>query len=161
MIDSWLLDEEDEMTRRRARQAERRERRMTSRVPRKNVFVSFDYDNDARLKDALIGQSKYPNSPFEVRDYSMKEAAPQSQWRKEASRRIGLCSVVVVMCGQWTDRATGVSTEIEIARQLRKPYFLLSGYSDKRCVKPRAAHPTDKIYRWTWDNLEALLAGRR
>ena len=134
---------------------------MVSRNPRKNVFVSFDYDNDARLKDALIGQSKYPNSPFEVRDYSMKEAAPQSQWRKEASRRIGLCSVVVVMCGQRTDRATGVSAEIEIARHLGKPYFLLAGYSDKQCVKPRAANSSDKIYSWTWNNLEALLAGRR
>lgn len=157
----WLLDEEDEKMRRHWAKEEERQRRMISGVPRKNVFISFDYDNDARLKDALIGQSKYPNSPFEVRDYSMKEAAPQSQWRREARRRMDLCSVVVVMCGQQTNRASGVSAEIEIARELRKPYFLLAGYSDKWCVKPRAAGPSDKIYRWTWDNLEALLAGQR
>lgn len=158
----WWLDEEDEeMGRHWAREAERRKRRMASRVARKNVFVSFDFDNDARLKDALIGQSRYPNSPFEVRDYSMKEAAPQSQWRREARRRMDLCSVVVVMCGQHTNRASGVSAEIEIARELRKPYFPLAGYSDKQCVKPRAARPSDKMYSWTWDNLEALLAGQR
>ena len=27
------------------------------------VFVSYDYDNDAALKDTLIGQSKLPDSP--------------------------------------------------------------------------------------------------
>ena len=128
---------------------------------RRNVFISFDYDHDISLKNALVGQSRYQNSPFDVRDYSMKEAAPQSQWRGEARTRIDLCSVVVVICGQHTNKAAGVSAEIGIARELDKPYFLLGGYSDKKCVKPRAARPSDKIYRWTWDNLVALLNGRR
>ena len=128
---------------------------------RQNVFVSFDYDHDARLKDALIGQSRYPKSPFNVRDYSMKEAAPQSRWRAEARRRMGLCSAMVVICGQHTNWAAGVSTEVEIARDLRKPYFLLAGYSDRNCAKPKAARASDKIYSWTWNNLEALLEGRR
>lgn len=128
---------------------------------RQNVFISFDYDHDSRLKDGLVGQSRYPNSPFSVADFSMKEAAPQARWKSEARRRMGLCSVVVVMCGQHTDRAAGVSAEIEIARELGKPYFLLAGYSDKKCVKPRAAKSSDKIYNWTWKNLELLLAGNR
>ena len=156
---TWWLYEEDERRRREATERERRMRRATA--ARQNVFVSFDYDNDARLKDALIGQSRYPNSPFNVRDYSMKEAAPQAKWKAEAGRRIGLCSVVVVMCGQHTDRAAGVSAEIGIARDLGKPYFLLAGYSDRKCAWPRAASSSDKMYRWTWDNLEALLEGRR
>lgn len=37
---------------------------------KKKVFVSFDFDNDARLKDFIIGQAKNPDSPFEVSDYS-------------------------------------------------------------------------------------------
>ncbi len=41
------------------------------------VFVSFDFDNDKKLKDFIIGQSRNPDSPFEVADFSMKEAAPQ------------------------------------------------------------------------------------
>ena len=125
------------------------------------MFVSFDYDNDASLKNGLIGQSRYPNSPFDVADFSMKDAAPQSRWRQEAKRRMALCSVVVVMCGQHTNKASGVSAEIEIARELKKPYFLLAGYSDKVCVKLKAAKSTDKMYKWTWDNLVMLLNGRR
>lgn len=35
------------------------------------AFISFDYDHDARLKDLLIGQSKLPDSPFEVHDWSI------------------------------------------------------------------------------------------
>ena len=158
----WWLYEEDDRRRHEERERQERERKMSYWPhPRQNVFVSFDYDNDARLKDALIGQSRYPNSPFNVRDYSMKEAAPQSQWRAEAKRRIGLCSVVVVMCGQHTDKAAGVSAEIGIARDLGKPYFLLAGYSDRKCARPRPATRYDKMYNWTWDNLEALLEGHR
>ena len=156
-IPIWILDEDDE---RRGRQ-----RRGTDEVAKKdkrqNVFISFDYDNDARLKDGLIGQSRYPNSPFTVADFSMKEAAPQSRWKQEAEKRIDLCSVVVVMCGQHTDKAAGVSAEIKIARKLGKPYFLLKGYPDKTCAKPRSAKSSDKMYRWTWDNLEQLLHGAR
>ena len=125
------------------------------------MFVSFDYDNDVQLKGALIGQSKYEHSPFEVADFSMKEAAAQSKWKKEAKKRIDLCSVVVVICGRHTDRAAGVSAEIRIARDLGKPYFLLRGHPDKKCVKPKAAKSSDKMYTWNWDNLVKLLNGRR
>ena len=36
----------------------------------KRVFISFDFDNDKRLKDFIIGQSKLPDSPFEVIDHT-------------------------------------------------------------------------------------------
>ena len=41
------------------------------------------------------------------------------------------------------------------------PYFLLAGYADKTCVKPMAARPSDKLYKWTWDNLKSLIVGNR
>ncbi|MXX53620.1 MAG: hypothetical protein F4Z35_06755 [Dehalococcoidia bacterium] len=131
------------------------------REKRHNVFISFDYDNDLQLKEGLIGQSRNDNSPFEVADFSMKEAAPQSKWRAEARRRISRCSVVIVMCGRHTDQAPGVSAEITIAREIGKPYFLLRGYSKWTCVKPKGAKASDKMYNWTWKNLELLLDGRR
>ena len=138
-------------------------RRIDNRLEprRRNVFISFDYDHDKQLKDGLVGQSRYPNSPFTVSDFSMKSPAAQSRWKSEAKKRIDMCSVVIVMCGQHTDRAAGVSAEIEIARELNKPYFLLQGYSNRRCVRPRAALRSDKMHRWSWDNLKALLDGRR
>lgn len=123
------------------------------------VFVSFDYDNDATLKDFLIGQAKLPDSPFNISDLSIKIASPT--WKVEAKNRMSRSDVVAVICGQYTHLATGVSEEIRIAQELSKPYFLLKGYKDKTCTKPVAAKSTDKIYNWTWDNLKTLIRGGR
>jgi hypothetical protein len=35
-------------------------------MAKKRVFVSFDFDNDKVLKDFIVGQSRLPDSPFEV-----------------------------------------------------------------------------------------------
>ena len=39
----------------------------------KRAFISFDFDNDEDLRNALVGQSKMSDSPFEIADYSVKE----------------------------------------------------------------------------------------
>jgi hypothetical protein len=75
--------------------------------------------------------------------------------------RIRSCEVVIVMCGEYTHTAAGVSVEVQIAQEEKIHYFLLWGRSDKQCTKPVAALSTDKIYKWTWDNLKALIAGSR
>ena len=51
------------------------------------VFCSFDFDNDKGLKDALIIQSKLDDSPFEIADWSLKEAAPNQLGKKRPRRR--------------------------------------------------------------------------
>ena len=134
---------------------------MVRQQRRTRVFISFDFDNDARLKDALIGQSRYPNSPFEVADWSLKEKQPERNWEQKAKERIRMAQAVVVMCGERTNRALGVAKELSMAQQLGKPYFLLAGHSDRKCSKPSTSKSTDKVYNWTWKNLEALFAGRR
>jgi hypothetical protein len=68
---------------------------------------------------------------------------------------------VAVICGEHTDTATGVSAEIQIAQEEAVPYFLLKGYADKICKLPKAAKASDKLYKWTWDNLKSLIAGNR
>ena len=35
-------------------------------MAKKRVFISFDFDNDDRLKDLLVGQSRNPDTPFEL-----------------------------------------------------------------------------------------------
>ena len=129
-------------------------------MAKKKVFISFDYDHDEGLKHLLVGQSKNPDSPFELADWSIKEAIDEN-WKKKARSRIKSVDVVIVICGQHTNTATGVSAEVKIAQEENVPYFLLKGYSDKTCVKPTAAKSTDKIYTWTWDNLKLLIGGNR
>lgn len=122
-------------------------------------FVSFDYDNDANLKDLLIGQSKNEDSPFEISDWSIKEAS--SDWKDKARMRIRNSEVVIVICGKNTNEATGVAIELSIAQEEGKDYFLLAGYSDGSCKKPTSAKSSDKVYKWTWDNLKNLIHGGR
>jgi hypothetical protein len=55
-----------------------------SQVGKKRVFVSFDFDHDRVLKDFIIGQARLPDSPFDVVDNSLKEAAPERDWSPTA-----------------------------------------------------------------------------
>jgi hypothetical protein len=123
------------------------------------VFVSFDYDYDQDLKNLLVGQAKNPDSPFEISDWSIKDAS--YDWKTKARDRIRRCGVVVVICGLNTDKATGVAIELEIAQEEKCDYFLLWGRSEGTCKKPTTAKAGDKIYKWTWDNLKSLIGGSR
>jgi hypothetical protein len=124
------------------------------------VFTSFDYDHDEDLRTLLVGQAKNEDSPFELADWSVKEPFT-GDWKKKVRERIRKVDQLIVICGEHTDTATGVSAELEIAQAEKKPYFLLWGRSSKTCVKPKAALATDKIYKWTWDNLKTLIGGGR
>src|SRR4051812_10464036 len=42
-------------------------------MAKKRTFISFDYDNDQFLKEALVGQAKNADSPFDFADHSNKE----------------------------------------------------------------------------------------
>lgn len=123
------------------------------------VFISFDYDHDEDLRVMLLGQAKNPDSPFNVADWSIKEES--SDWKDKARARIKRVQQVIVICGKYTDSATGVNAEIKIARDEKKPYFLLGGRAAGGNKKPTAALDSDKIYDWTWPNLKKLIAGAR
>ena len=123
------------------------------------VYISFDYDHDDDLKVMLVGQARNPDSPFDIVDHSVKAAS--ANWKDDARTRIRRSQQVIVLCGEHTDTATGVSAEITIANEEVKPHFLLRGRSDKSCKRPTAATTDEKIYNWTWDNLKKLVAGSR
>lgn len=126
----------------------------------KKTFISFDYDNDEFLRTALVGQSKNPDTPFEIVDRSVKEAL-SGDWKTKVKGRIQRADLVVIMCGEQTHTAKGVAVELAMAQELGKPYFLLKGYSERACTKPTTAKSTDKMYNWTWDNLKILVGGGR
>ena len=124
------------------------------------TFISFDYDNDVNLKTMLVGQAKNDDSPFEITDMSIK-APIDKNWTDNARKRIKSCDVVAVICGNHTDKATGVAIEVKIAQEEKVPYFLLCGQTDGRYKKPTSAYNSDKVYTWTWKNLKALIGGAR
>ena len=130
---------------------------MTTKV---RTFISFDYDNDEDIKKMLVGQSKLEDSPFEISDWSVKDPLT-GDWKKKVKEKIKKVAVVIVLCGENTDSATGVSDEIKMAQDENISYFLLKGRKDKTCKKPKNTKSTDKIYNWTWNNLKLLIGGSR
>ncbi len=129
-------------------------------MAKKRAFISFDFDHDEGAKTMLAGQAKHPDSPFEFVDASVKDHLT-GDWEAKVRRRMDNIDVVIALCGTRTHSASGVAKELKIAQAKGKDYFLLAAYTDKTCTKPKAARTTDKVYRWTWDNLKALIGGAR
>ena len=125
-------------------------------MAKKKVFVSFDFDNDKALKDFIIGQAKLDDSPFEVSDFSLKEAAPEKEWLAKAKAAISRAEVFIVMLGSKTKNAPGVLKEVKLANELNKTKFQLIGYRDGS--EDWAVPNAGRVYRWNWDNLKKLLA---
>ena len=119
------------------------------------VFISFDYDHDARLKDLLVGQAKNSDSPFFIEDWSIKEE--MKGWKADAERRIQRSKLVLAICGRHTSSAVGVAAEIGIARQVGVRVILLRGYKDGKVERPAGTSWFfDTMHDWTWDNLRRL-----
>lgn len=118
------------------------------------VFVSFDFDNDKKLKEFIIGQSKLPSSPFSVIDHSLKEAAPEHNWKAKARTAIKRSDIVLVMVGPQTHRAPGVLAEVAMAREEGKRIVQVIGYKDGNYT---AVPNAGRLYRWSWENMKKLL----
>lgn len=129
-------------------------------MARQKVFVSYDFDNDATIKMFLVNQSKHDDTPFDIWDSSVK-AHMEGDWEAKVKAKIRNVDIVCVLCGEKTHTAKGVAIELQIAKDLDKPYFLLKGYKDLACTKPTTAPTTDKMYNWTWENLKNLIHGGR
>ncbi|MFX0202092.1 MAG: TIR domain-containing protein [Candidatus Hodarchaeota archaeon] len=127
---------------------------------KKRAFISFDYDHDLDLKTLLVGQANKQDSPFNTADFSIKEAISKD-WKPKTTTRIKGAEVVIVICGQNTDTAAGVSAEVGFAQEENVDHFLLWGCTGETCKKPKAAKSSDKISEWTWDNLKSLVHGAR
>jgi hypothetical protein len=124
-------------------------------MKKKRVFISFDFDNDRALRDFMLGQAKLPDSPFDIVDHSLKEAAPQNDWEVKAQAAIARSDLVVVMVGAFTHRAQGVLKEIAMARSAGISIVQIIGYKKGEYTQvPNAG----RLYAWNWANLKKLLS---
>ena len=125
-------------------------------MAKKKVFVSFDFDNDKILKEFIIGQAKLKDSPFDVADHSLKEAAPEKNWLDKATVAIKRSDVMIIMLGPKTKSARGVLKEVKVVNELGKTRFQIIGYRDGSA--DWAVPNGGRTYSWDWDNLKKLLA---
>lgn len=121
------------------------------------IFSCFDTRHDRDLHARLVAQTERPGSPLRVVDGSgTGQAVPG--WEEELRVRLADADAVVVICGEHTDTATGVSRELSVARQEGKPYVLLWGRRERACTRPEGARAEDSFFTWIFDVLTARLA---
>lgn len=125
-------------------------------MAKKKVFISYDFDRDKKLYDLIIGQANLTDSPFEVSDHSLKEAAPEKDWEAKAHAAISRADRFVVMLGSQTRFASGVKKEVAIAKSLDKTRFQIIGYQDGS--RDWAVPDAGVTYSWNWENLKKLLS---
>ena len=115
-----------------------------------HVFVSFDLDHDNDCKGRLFDQVAAQGSHLAIDDWSIRPRA--ADWREKATKRIANVDLLLVICGEHTDVATNVNIEIELAREVGTPYFLLDGRPGDS-AKPASARDRDRILAWSPDAL--------
>ena len=120
---------------------------------KKKVFISFDFDNDLKLKNLLAGQAKLSDSPFEISDWSLKEAAPEKNWVDKAEAKIKRSDIVVVIVGDKTSKASGVKKEVKLARKNKISIVQIKVQN----TNPLKVVDAGVLYNWTWDNLKLIL----
>jgi hypothetical protein len=122
-------------------------------MPNVRVFMSFDPDNDGDLHDLLLEQSRRQSSGFEVSGRS-GDATMTDHWDEKVRRQISAVDEVIVICGEHTASSARASTELRIAQEEEKPYFLLWGRRERMCTRPAGSKRDDSMYSWTWEILQ-------
>jgi hypothetical protein len=126
-------------------------------MPDVRIFTSFDRDHDGDLYDLLLEQSLKGNSGFEI-------SARSEPWTTEGPsedrvrQRIRDADEVIVICGEHTAKSWPVSSELRIAQEEEKPYFLLWGRRESMCTRPAGAKTGDSMYSWTREILQEQIS---
>ena len=117
-----------------------------------NIFVSFEFDKDNRLRNDFYGQAKLRTN-HKIRNCSLRESYPNDEWKKKAKDAIAECDVVVVLVGQDTHNAQGVIVETDIARSLNTPTFQIRNQGSSYAGLTRLGEPIT----WRWERINKKL----
>lgn len=120
---------------------------------RKNVFISFAYEDIAEV-NLLRGQAKNENSPIEFNDWSVSEPFDSDRApyiKQKIGERIAQSSVTVVFISSNTKKSEWVDWEIK--ESLRRGKHVLGVYTGNRCPTKPAAIEQNKINCVPWSKL--------
>ena len=101
------------------RSSEDRKRIDESKAGQRNVFISFDVDEDKPQVRLLASQAKDDRFPFHFRDYSVKEPF-EEKWKQGVREKISQTSAVIVAVGEKTHESSAVDWEIREAHRQGK-----------------------------------------
>lgn len=123
----------------------------------KRIFISFP-EQDERLRDFLVGQSKNTNSPFEFMDMSVHKPWDNA-WKTNCRTKIKGCDGLIAIITSNTYSADGQIWEINCAAEENVPIFCIktSEYIPSENTKSKIVHR--KVYNWDWDTIKTFING--
>ena len=114
----------------------------------RNVFISFDVDEDKPQVKLLASQAKDERFPFHFRDYSVKEPF-EEKWKQGVREKISQTSAVIVAIGEKTHESGAVDWEIREAHRQGKKVIGVRLYKDENHRVPKAMREHgDKVVDW-------------
>jgi hypothetical protein len=127
------------------------------------VFVVFDVEHDDDLYELICAQSDSAGCAFSVTGGSKGSSDTEAD-REDVRRRIRRADQVIIICGEHAEASPHIHSELVMAREEEKPYFLLWGRRNVMCTKPIGAKPNEGMYSWTrqflHDQIASNLANR-
>jgi hypothetical protein len=128
----------------------KRARRSPSAAAKPRAFISFAAE-DAQARDLFVGQSRHPDTPWELADFSLHEPF-ENAWKTQTKPRIKGCDVVIALIGKGTHQAQGALWEIETAKQLGVPVFGVHISKDDKGKLPGCMFGIPVIH-WKWEGI--------
>ncbi len=114
----------------------------------RNVFVSYDMDNDKGMVTFLTSQAKDERFPFVFRDYSVKEPF-ENKWKSQVRDKISQTSAVIVGIGEKTHQSKAVDWEIREAHRQGKKVIGVRLQSSQNHRVPSALNEYgDRVINW-------------
>lgn len=121
------------------------------------AFISFDFDNDERWRNLFVGQGKLPDTPWEIADWSSKQALAQSKWEEIIKDKINKCNMVIVLVGRHMTSATGIAKEIKMAKEQDVPLFgVYVDDANTQSTLPDGLARSRTVI-WTWENVAKMV----
>jgi hypothetical protein len=122
------------------------------------VFLSFDFDHDAKFKLYFAGQGvKDSPTPYTISDWSSKTALPQAQWEALIASKIAHCHMLIVLVGNHMSSATGVAKEIQFAKDANVPCFGV--YIDGAVSSSSLPNGISRnnVVGWKWPEIASMI----
>lgn len=124
---------------------------LVSEATKIRTFISFAAPEDNRIRDLFVGQTKNPDFPIDIIDYSVKEPFDE-KWKTQCRERIKKTQLVIVLVGKTTYKAEGVIWEIKAAKEEGIPVFGVYIYKDDKSKIPEGLSGRDLI-EWKWEGI--------
>jgi len=119
------------------------------------VIKGYDFDDDLKFYNLMVGQAALPDSHLEISSHSLKEAAPEKDGGTQARAAVTRADKFVVILGAKKRYASEVKKEVAMATELGKTRFRIIGYTNGS--RDWAVPDAGVTYIWNWPNLNKLL----